>query len=127
MRAVLDTSVVIGPEPPAGWADEVAVSAVTFAELHFGVLVARNAAERAERLRRLVFLEREFPPVPVDASVAVAFGRLAAATVELGRQPRQRSLDLLITATAMAHGASLITRNARDFAGLSGFVAVVEV
>ena len=44
---VLDTSVVIasGVEPLTG---DLAVSAVTLAELHFGVLVAREDTTRAE-------------------------------------------------------------------------------
>ena len=50
-RALLDTSVVIAGDvaPIPG---VVAISAITLAELQFGVLVAKTAPVRAERLRR---------------------------------------------------------------------------
>lgn len=125
-RAVLDTSVVIdaGIAPIPG---VLAISAVTLAELHFGVLVASSGAVRAERLRRLSILQRRFDPLPVDETVAASYGRLAAAVVAAGRQPRRRVLDLLIAATAHAHAARLYTRNPADFTGLETLVDVVAV
>ena len=125
-RAVLDTSVVIadGVAPIPG---VLAISAVTLAELHFGVLVAKTSKIRAERLRRLSILQQRFEALPVDDAVAVSYGRLAAAVVDAGRQPRRRVRDLLIAATAHAHSARLYTRNADDFAGLEDLVAVVAV
>ena len=125
-RAVLDTSVVIadGVAPIPG---VLAISAVTLAELHFGVLVAKTSKIRAERLRRLSILQQRFEALPVDDAVAVSYGRLAAAVVDAGRQPRRRVMDLLIAATAHAYSARLYTRNADDFAGLEDLVAVVAV
>ncbi len=105
----------------------LAISAITLAELHFGVLVAKSARERAERLRRLTVLQRRFEALPVDETVSVSYGQLAAAVVSSGRQPRRRAMDLLIAATAHAHGATLYTRNVADFAGLEGLVDVVAV
>lgn len=126
MRAVLATNVVIatGVTDLAG---ELAVSSVTLAELHFGVLVARDADARAERLRRLTVLQRRFDALPVDDAVAVAYGRLAAAVAGNGRSPRPRSLDLLIAATAMAHDAALYTRNVDDFLGTEELVEIIPV
>lgn len=126
MTGVLDTSVVIATDVPP-ILDELAISAATLAELHFGVLVARNEATRAERLRRLSFLQRHFDALPVDDGVAASYGRLAAAVVATGRQPRARVMDLLIAATAHAHGARLYTRNAADLAGIDELVEVVAV
>ena len=124
MRAVLDTSIVIATDVPP-LEGELAVSAVTLAELHFGVLVAKEQSVRAERLRRLLLLQRTFDAVPVDDAVAASYGQLAAAIVEAGRRPRARSMDLLIAATAHAHSARLYTRNAADFVGLEGLVEVI--
>jgi predicted nucleic acid-binding protein len=124
VRAVLDTSVVIATDVPP-LEGELAVSAVTLAELHFGVLVAKDQNVRAERLRRLLLLQRTFDAVPVDGAVAASYGHLAAAVVEAGRRPRARSLDLLIAATAHAHSARLYTRNAADFVGLEDLVEIV--
>ena len=124
MRAVLDTSIVIATDVPP-LEGELAVSAVTLAELHFGVLVAKDQNVRAERLRRLLLLQRTFDAVPVDGAVAASYGQLAAAIVEVGRRPRARSMDLLIAATAHAHSARLYTRNVADFVGLEDLVEVV--
>jgi hypothetical protein len=124
VRAVLDTSVVVATDVPP-LEGELAVSAVTLAELHFGVLVAKDQNVRAERLRRLLLLQRTFDAVPVDDAVAASYGQLAAAIVGAGRRPRARSMDLLIAATAHAHSARLYTRNAADFVGLEGLVEIV--
>ncbi|MEP6650250.1 MAG: type II toxin-antitoxin system VapC family toxin [Lapillicoccus sp.] len=125
-RAILDTSVVIA-DNVAAIPGVLAISAVTLAELHFGVLVAKTPQVRAERLRRLSVLQRHFDALPVDDAVAVSYGRLAAAVVDVGRQPRRRVMDLLIAATAHAYGARLYTRNPTDFAGLDDHITVVEV
>jgi toxin FitB len=123
MRVLLDTSVLLGPDPGRIDAD-VAISAISLAEIHFGVLVARTAQTRAERLRRATLIERTFDAIPADASVAREYGRLAAAVVAAGRQPRARIADLLIAATAVAHGATLWTRNPDDLVGLDQLVDV---
>ena len=125
-RAILDTSVVIA-EQVAPIPGALAISAITLAELNFGVLVAKTTEVRAERLRRLSLLQQRFDALPVDEAVSVSYGRLAAAAVDAGRQPRRRVMDLLIAATAHAHDARLYTRNVRDFAGLEGLVDVIEV
>jgi hypothetical protein len=126
LRAVLDTSVVIATDVPPLEGD-LAISAATLAELHFGVLVARNTRVRAERLRRLTLLERSFDALVVDDAVAASYGQLAATVVGAGRQPRSRVMDLLIAATAHAHAARLYTRNADDLAGLGELLEIVPV
>ena len=68
-----------------------------------------------------------FDGFPVDDDVADGYGRLASAVVLEGRNPRARSMDLLIAATAYAHGARLYTRNPSDFVGLADFIDVVAV
>jgi hypothetical protein len=126
VRALLDTSVVIASG--VGSLDgELAICAVTLAELHFGVLVAKERRVRAERLRRLLVLKRTFDALPLDEAVAASYGQVAAAAVDAGRKPRARSMDLLIAATAHAHSARLYTRNADDFQGLDDLIDVVTV
>ena len=126
MRALLDTSVLIGTDV-AALDGELAISAASLAELHFGVLVTRDAATRAERLRRLSVLQRTFDALPVDDGVAASYGQLAAAVADAGRTPRSRVFDLLIAATAHAHDARLYTRNADDLRGLDDLVEIVPV
>lgn len=126
MKAILDTSVVIATDVPQ-LAGELAISAITLAEMHFGVLVAREQEIRAERLRRLSILQHKFDPLPLDEAVAASYGQLAAAVVAAGRQPRARVMDLLIAATAHAHAARLYTRNPSDLFGADSLVEVVPV
>ena len=126
LKAVLDTSVLIATDVPE-LEGELAISAASLAELHFGVLVTADAAVRAERLRRLSELHRTFDALPVDDDVATSYGQLAAAVVASGRQPRSRVMDLLIAATAHAHSARVYTRNAADFMGIKHLVEIVAV
>ena len=127
-RGILDTSVVIAAgdgEPGAGeLPEEAAISVVTLAELHFGVLIAKDDATRRNRLRRLGVLEATFAPLPIDAAVARAFATVAHALKAAGRQPRAQVMDLWIAATALAHSVPLYTRNTKDFRGLERLVDV---
>lgn len=126
-RALLDTSFVIalgrGEDMPLGDSpDEAAISAVTLCGLHYGVLVATDR-QRPGRLATLLFAERHFAALPVDAEVAPHYGRLLAAT----RRRRGRKLataDALIAATAAAHRLPLITRD-HDFADIDGLDVVI--
>ncbi|HZQ16295.1 MAG TPA: PIN domain-containing protein [Gaiellaceae bacterium] len=120
MRALLDTSVLIGAESPGDL--EGAISSASLAELHFGVLVAEEEDERARRSQRLGVIEATFDPLPVDAAVAREWGRLAAAVVSRGGKPRRRALDLVIAATANVHNVPLLTLNAKDFALIDDLV-----
>lgn len=119
MKAILDTNVIIATDigPLDG---ELAISTATLAELHFGVLVAKDHDTRAERLRRLSILQQRFDALPLDDAIAASYGQLAATVVEAGRQPRARTMDLLIAATAH-------TRNPGDFTGLHNHIHVVTV
>ena len=127
-RGILDTSVVIATgdvETEAGdLPEEAAISVVTLAELHFGVLMAKDDATRSNRLRRLGLLEAAFAPLPIDAAVARAFATVAHAVKASGRQPRARVMGLWIAATALAHSVPLYTRNTKDFRGLESLVDV---
>lgn len=115
MRAVLDTSVLIGGEAlPAGI--ESSISTVSIAELHYGLLVAPNDDARALRVARLGLIEARYPdPLPLDDRVAREWGRLQAAVTNRGGKRRRRNADLAIAATANVHHAVLITHNAKDF------------
>lgn len=113
MRALLDTSVLIGADPPPDI--EAAISVASIAELHFGVVVATEDDERALRTERLGAIESAFDPLPVTVTIAREWGRLAAAVSNRGGQPRRRSVDLAIAATANIHSIPLLTHNSGDF------------
>jgi len=122
LRLVLDTSVLIAGEIPAE--PEVAISVVSLAELHFGLLIGDDEA-RAERAGRLGTIEARFPdPLPVDDTVAREWGRLKVAVARRGGRPRRREADLAIAATANVHGAGLLTYDARDLEIIEDLVEV---
>jgi predicted nucleic acid-binding protein len=122
MRALLDTSILIGAGSPG--ALEGAISSASLAELHFGLLVAEDPDERARRAQRLGVVEATFDPLPVDAVVAREWGRLAAAVAQRGGQPRRRAMDLAMAATATTAGVPLLTHNAADFKLIDDLVDV---
>lgn len=112
MALLLDTSVLIqGHSDPL---DKVAISAVSIAELHFGVLIASDDEVRSQRLQRLARIEEKFSPLPFDTRVARECGRLYAALARRGGKPRRHAFDLAIAATANVYGAPLLTANAAD-------------
>ena len=120
MRALLDTSVLIGDTAPENV--EAGISVASIAELHFGVLIAADDDERGRRTQRLGAIEATFDPLPITAAVAREWGRLAAAVSGRGGQPRRRSMDLAIAATANVHKVPLLTENTGDFTIISDLV-----
>jgi predicted nucleic acid-binding protein len=129
-RGIIDTSVVIDLErvAPSELPSELAISAVTLAELAAGPHATADSAERARRQDRLQRTESAFDPLPVDGAVARAYGRIYAAIAGAGRQaPGRRAFDLLIAATALAAEVPLYTRNPDDFTNLEDLVKVVAV
>ena len=129
-RGLIDTSVVIDLAliDAADLPGEIAVSAITMAELAAGPHATTDPAERARRQDRLQRAEATFEPLPVDIAVARAYGRVYAAVGATGRKARRRrAVDLFIAATAVAAGLPLYTRNPDDFAGLSEILEVVTV
>ena len=137
-RGLLDTNIMIlrSRIVPGELPDEMAISAVTLAEMSAGPHQVRpdteqdayfEAAERARRLDVLQRAEHEFDPIPFDADAARAYGRVTAAVIAAGRKPRRRAVDLMIAATAIAAELPLYTINPDDFAGLEHLVTVIQV
>jgi predicted nucleic acid-binding protein len=138
VQGLLDTNILILRR----WIDvaelpnEMAISAVTLAELSAGLHQVRPNSEQdaydehAERARRLDVLQRaehEFDPIPFGAEAARTYGRVTAAVVSAGRKPRRRIADLMIAATAIAENLPLFTTNPDDFDGLMSLLTVVPV
>jgi predicted nucleic acid-binding protein len=121
---VIDLDVLDPERLPA----ELAVSAITLAELAAGPHAAADPVERARRQDRLQRVEATFEALPVDVNVARAYGRVYAAVITSGRKARgRRATDLFIAATAVAADLPLYTRNPRDFAGLADLIEIVTI
>jgi predicted nucleic acid-binding protein len=129
-RALLDTSVVIDLDKLdiESLPTEMAVSAITMAELAAGPHATSDPQERARRQDRLQRAEATFEPLPFDADAARAYGLIYAAVVTAGRKARgARAIDLLIAATAHAAQLPLYTRNPSDFKALDNLVEIVAI
>jgi predicted nucleic acid-binding protein len=125
-RAIADTSVFIAQESGRKLGDlpeQIAVSVVTAAELELGILRASNPTSRAIRLSTLSRVQATYALLPVDPEVASCFARIASSELSKGRRLRRH--DTWIAATAMRHGAAVITQD-RDFSSFED-VAVLRV
>lgn len=129
-RGLLDTSVVIDLDriERGQLPGELAISAVTLAELAAGPHATDDVDERARRQDRLQRVEATFDPLPFDAAAARAFGRIYSLVAASGRKARgRRAMDLLIGATALAGGLPLYTRNPDDVEHLAELLEVEAV
>lgn len=99
-----------------GGADS-AISAVTASELLVGVVRAATADRRAQCEAFVGYVLERFPVLSVDLLVARAHTTLAQFQTE---GPEIGAHDLLIAATALAHGLAILTYNARYFARIPG-------
>jgi len=125
-RAVADTSVFVAQETGRELGElpeEIAVSVITAAELELGVLRAEEGDARALRLATFARVQATYPLLPVDPEVSSCFARLA--TAELSRGRRLRRHDTWIAATALRHGAAVLTQDA-DFSSFED-VKVIRV
>jgi predicted nucleic acid-binding protein len=129
-RGLIDTSVVVDLESlsPTDLPVELAVSAVTMAELATGPEATEDAEERARRIALIQHAEDAFDQLPLDIAAARVYGRVYAAVTAAGRKARgRRTLDLLIAAVALSNGLPLYTQNVDDFVGLESLLDIVAV
>jgi tRNA(fMet)-specific endonuclease VapC len=127
MALLIDTSVLIDLErrrrrldelPGVDPEERVATSAVVAAELLTGVELADGDARRIERSRFVEAMLAAVPVVPVDLAVARTHAALYAALRRSGQVIG--SHDLLIAATAVAHGFDLLTSDEAHFRQVPG-------
>jgi predicted nucleic acid-binding protein len=112
-RAIADTSVFIAREagrPIGDLPEEIAVSVVTAAELELGVLRAADPTTRAARVRTLARVRSEYPLLHIEEMTASCFARIADEELRAGRKLRRH--DAWIAATALQHGAAVLTQDA---------------
>ncbi|MEV0234502.1 type II toxin-antitoxin system VapC family toxin [Nonomuraea sp. NPDC050786] len=126
---VIDTCVYIdlGEISPDALPTIPELTAITLAELHQGVALAKDEATRAVRMEKLGAAAVDFEPLPFDADAAARYGSLVALTIAAKRDPRPRRIDLMIAAVASSRGLPLYTRNTDDFVGLESLLTIVPV
>lgn len=126
LRFLLDTNVLTEGAKPAPdprvveWLHaqaslDLAISVLTLGEIQQGVALLARGKRRARLEAWLATdLPRQFlgRVLPVDAAVALAWGRLGAGGRRQGRT--LPVIDGLLLATAAEHGLTFVTRNERD-------------
>lgn len=123
-RLLLDTTFLVDAERTGDALDvviadddDVAIAAITVAELRVGAMLATGRVRRA----RTAFVDDVLAVVPVvvyDVGVAAVHAELL---VEVRRQGKPRGAhDLLIAATAKASRRAVVTADATAFTDLPG-------
>ena len=129
-RGLIDTSVAIALETVdrSRLPDEIAISALTLAELTSGPYATASEPERARRQNHLQRIEASLECIDFDSACARSFGPICSATREIGRKARgARAVDLMIAATACAHELPLYTLNGADFIGFDDLLEIVDL
>lgn len=94
---------------------DVVISAITYAELEYGVAASANPDREGANLASLV---EDIPVAPFDGAAAQAYGPIRLAT----RDSKQDHLDKLIAAHAVSLNVTVVTNNVRDYAKYPGVV-----
>lgn len=124
-RYMLDTNMCIylmknQPEEVARrfarcYVGDVVISAITYAELEYGVAAAADPERERANLAALV---EDIPVAAFDAPAGAAYGRIRMAT----RESRKDHLDKLIAAHAVSLKVTVVTNNVKDFAKYPGVI-----
>lgn len=129
MAQLIDTNVFIGMErrgwparsvPTAGPREPSALASITASELLVGV---HRAVTPSQTTRRQAFAEavfEAFTVLPFDLDAARVHARIGAELTSAGQIIGAH--DLIIAATALAHGYAVLTDNIREFARVPGLV-----
>lgn len=94
---------------------DVVMSAITYAELEYGVAVAANPEREHLNLANLI---EDIPVAPFDGAAGVAYGPILMAT----RESKKDHLDKLIAAHAVALSVTVVTNNTKDFGKYPGVI-----
>jgi predicted nucleic acid-binding protein len=90
--------------------EELATTRFNLAELHVGIVRSRHPEEEEKAIRACL---NNFAILEFDDAAARLFGAITGFLQQIGKPAGD--MDVLIAATAMMHGHSLVTRNAAHF------------
>jgi len=95
--------------------NRIALSSLVVGELDYGAKVSQKAKENLERLYQFVDLVQV---LPFDIECAKFFGSIKSKLRIMGKPTGE--VDILISATAMANKATLVTANKKHFENIEG-------
>jgi len=95
--------------------DDLRIPAMVEGELFYGVEKSERRVENREKVKALLAF---LPVCHADDETMEKFGELKAKAEAAGR--RVDDADVIIAATAMRHGALLVTGNTRHFSRFDG-------
>jgi predicted nucleic acid-binding protein len=93
-------------------AEGVVISIVTYMEAFQGVIRSEQPAEAAEKFH--AFIDSVLI-LPFSFAVAERCARLRETLRSQNKRVKSRALDLIIAATALEYGLTLVTKNTEDF------------
>lgn len=98
--------------------DDVYLSVITIAEMHYGIALVEDEPRRLSLQETYQRLENDFANriLDFDRYTAAIYGDISARRQKLGRQMETK--DAMIAAICLHYGAILATRNVKDFEGL---------
>jgi tRNA(fMet)-specific endonuclease VapC len=124
MPYLIDSHVVIDhlaavPEAPEASdllsrlaADGIAISIITYMEAFQGVTRSPRPEEALAKFRAFA---KSIPVLPLSLAVAERCARLRETLRSQNKRVNSRALDLIIAATALEYGLTLVTENTDDF------------
>ena len=128
---LMDTSVLISARTGLDlWGsvvpDETPLfSALSYAELTFGIATARDRDTRADRQENLAWIESlGVRWLPFDRRAGDGYS-VVGAEVQKTRPAHARSKDILLAGQAYSLGASIATLNPKDFELVSDLVKII--
>ena len=113
--AILNRDERIRPHLEKHTPSQLRMSAITLAELRFGVEKSRNGHRAASNLRVLL---TKIAAVPFDEAATLRYGALRALLEKRGDPIGP--LDTLIAAHALSAGRTLVSHNTREFRRVPG-------
>lgn len=99
------------------WEDGLVISSMTLAELYYGTEASAAYDKNLSSLQNLLTI---LDIMPFESSAAVHYGKIRAYLRRRGTPIG--TMDMLISAHALALGVTLVTNNVREFERVPGLI-----
>ena len=115
LEAVPEITALVARLASAG----IAISIISYMEAYQGIL---RSPDRSRAEASFEAFLAAAPVVPFSPAVARRCALLREELRRQGKQPRSRAMDLMIAATAIENGLTLVTRNVGDYADIPDLI-----